>query len=196
MANQRRCAAARCLTAVLLAIAVLTPAAFAGTASTRLGTSSAYLCYHVAQYRGNLHAGLDECNHALREDVLAKAERAATFVNRGIVKVNLHDYAGALADYNAAIALIPGLGEAFVDRGLLYVRQLETQELAITDITKGLELGTRDEAAAYHGRALAYEAVGRIADAYRDFKRAAELSPDWAEPKKELKRFTVHRASE
>ena len=125
----------------------------------------------------------------------AKRDRASTLVTRGIVKVNLNDHVGALADYNAAIAMFPNLAEAYVDRGLLYVRQRATQQEAIADITKGLELGTRDEAAAYHGRAFAYEAVGRIADAYRDFKRAAELNPYWSAPRDELKRFTVRRVA-
>ena len=183
------------LACLLLSMVWMTPGAIAGASVTRLGSSAAFMCYQAAEYHGDFHAGLAECNHALTEDLLSKRDRASTLVNRGIVKVNLNDYAGALADYNAAIEMIPNLAEAYVDRGLLYVRQRETQLEAIADITKGLELGTRDEAAAYHGRAFAYEAVGRVADAYRDFKKAAELNPNWAAPRNELKRFTVHRTN-
>ena len=171
-------------------------AAQAGAAAsvTRFGTTAAQACYRAAEDKFDLRAGLALCEQALAEEPLRPRDRAATIVNRGIIKLVMHDTAGALADYNAATALMPELGDAYVNRGLLYMQQGYKDELAIAELTKGLALGSRDEAAAHYGRAFAYEAVGRLTEAYHDFQRAAQLKPKWPAPQRELARFVVRKA--
>lgn len=160
---------------------------------TRYGSSQAEACFHAADHRTDLHGGLAICEQALKEEVLRARDRAATLVNRGIIKMFLRDGDGALADYNAGLALQPDLGDGYINRGLLYLQQGNRDAQALAEMSKGISLGSRDEAAARYGRAFAYEAVGQVKEAYLDFKRAVELKPDWKEAQQELARFTVQR---
>jgi len=66
---------------------------------------------------------------------------------------------------------------------------------AIEPYTRGIELGVEDLPRAYYDRGIAYEEVGRIPDAYRDYVAASELAPEWEDPKRELTRFVVRGAS-
>ena len=163
----------------------------ADAAVTVFGSTLGSQCYKAAEKHSGVRTGLAICNRALTDDDLVVRDRAATLVNRGILKLLSDDRAGALADYAAAIRLQPDMGDAYVNRGLLYLREGGKDELALAEMTKGLELGTSDAAAAYFGRAFAYESLGRIAEAYQDFKHAAELKPEWNAPKKQLARFAV-----
>lgn len=177
--------------ALVAAIIALLISRTAYAAVTVFGSTLARQCYEAAEKHGAVRTGLALCNRALTDEDLVARDRAATFVNRGILKLLSDDRAGALADYATAIRLQPDMGDAYVNRGLLYLREEDKDELALAEITKGLEIGTSDPAAAYFGRAFAYESLGRIAEAYQDFKHAAELRPDWNGPKKQLARFTV-----
>ena len=161
--------------------------------STKFGTALAQDCYRAADDRLDLRAGIAVCNQALAEEIMRPRDRAATLVNRGILKLLMNDADGALADYNAGIAVAPELGDAWVNRGLWRMRRGNEDALAIADITKGLALGSRDESAAYYGRGLAYESVGQLTDAYHDYQRAAALNPKWAAPREELARFAVRK---
>ena len=165
--------------------------ASAAEAVTRFGSTLAQECFFAADAHRPSREGLATCDSALSEELLSNADRAATLVNRGILRVLQNDNEGALADYAAGLALVPDLGDAYVNRGMVYVRVGGKEAMAIEEINKGLSIGSRDESVALFGRALAYEALGRVSDAYHDFKRAAELKPQWAAPKAELARFTV-----
>ncbi len=158
---------------------------------TRFGTKLAHSCFAAAEEHRRSLAGLRVCDAALTEEVLNEVDRAATHVNRGILRVLMEDFDRAKQDYDVAIRMQPQLGEAYVNRGMMYVRQAGKEQAAIADITKGLELGTREPAIAHYGRALAFEASGRVAEAYRDYRKAAELAPQWPAPATELARFTV-----
>ena len=163
---------------------------------TRFGTTLARACYVAADTHQRSVEGLRMCDSALAEEPLNVSDRAATYVNRGILRVLTQDFDAAKADYDAALRLQPELGEAYVNRGLMYVRQPGKEQLAIDDITKGLALGTREPAVAHYGRALAFEAVGRVAEAYHELRKAAELAPTWTAPTNELARFTVTRGTD
>ena len=57
--------------------------------------------------------------------------------------------------------------------------------------TVALERNTNRPAIAHFGRAIANETLGNLAAAYRDYRMASELDPDWADPRTELPRFRV-----
>ena len=179
----------------LAAVPFAAQQASAAESVTRFGTSLAQDCFFAADAHRPSRVGIATCDAALSEELLNKADRAATFVNRGILRVLQNDNEGALADYAAGLALVPDLGDAYVNRGMVYVRVSGKEAMAIEEINKGLSIGSRDESVALFGRALAYEALGRVSDAYQDYKRAAELKPQWAAPKAELARFTVRTRS-
>ena len=63
-------------------------------------------------------------------------------MDRGVVKVRLGDNAGALADYDAAIAADPRLADAYVSRAGILISMKRYDE-ARTDIAQGMALGAR-----------------------------------------------------
>ena len=77
---------------------------------------------------------------ALEQTTLSVKDRAATFVNRGILRARKEDAEGALADYDQGITLNALLGEAYVDRGAVMI-VLKHYDDALTDFDKGISLG-------------------------------------------------------
>ncbi|WP_439532313.1 tetratricopeptide repeat protein [Polymorphobacter sp.] len=168
----------------------------AGPASTSMvsiiGSSRARACYDAAKARQPDHAALQACNRALDGEALTPAEQAATFVNRGIIHMQMRALAPAIADFDAAIAVRPGTAEAWVNKGIALIRSGDDAAGASL-LTRGLELGPENPAAAHYSRAYAYEGMGRLREAYEDYGRAAALAPDWPEPGEQLRRFKVVR---
>jgi tetratricopeptide (TPR) repeat protein len=126
----------------------------------------------------------------LSEDPLSPADRAGTLVNRGVIAMNRRDTASALADFEAALALRPAQAEALMNRGSARIAQGRFQE-GLTDTSRALQLGVRYPERAYFNRALAREELNDAAGAYRDFRQAAQLKPEWELPRLELARFSV-----
>ena len=132
------------------------------------------------------------CTQALEIEVLSTRDRAGTFVNRGVLKLRRKDFGGAQADFNLAVATMPELGEAYVNRGAAAVGARRFAE-GLADINKAIGLGVDEPEKAYYNRALAYEGLDNLKAAYLDYQKAIELKPDWDQPKLELARFTVER---
>jgi Flp pilus assembly protein TadD len=44
---------------------------------------------------------------------------------------------------------------------------------------------------AYYNHAVANEELGNVREAYFDYRKPAELKPEWEEPRVKLTRFTV-----
>lgn len=164
----------------------LTPAQ---AAITVIGSGPAELCYQAAD------AGLSPldymvyCDQALHSD-LSNADRAATLVNRGVLKLAINSTDAAAADFNAGLAINDKLGEAYVDRGATLISKRRYAE-ALADINRGLALGTTDAHLAYYDRAVASEALGNLQGAYDDYHKALEIKPDFEKASIELKRFKV-----
>jgi len=161
----------------------------AQAAVTVLGPGPAAECFHTAEYGGDLRDGVDRCTFALTT-ALTVADRAATYVNRGVLQLGLHNDAEALADINAGIHISPGLGDAYVDRGAVAISQGHYDE-AMEDLNKGLNLGPHRPQVAYYDRAIVFEQKGDIRSAYDDYRKALQIAPDFAPAAEELKRFRV-----
>ena len=167
-------------TAVALAgLGFVALAAPAGAAVSVLNGTLANSCYQAAEFGSSSIEGLRVCSLALDETALSTRDRAATYINLGIVRSRSDDSEGALDSYNRGLALDPSLGEGYVDRGAVQI-VLKNYQAAIADITKGLELNANKPEIAYYDRAIANEAVGNIRDAYIDYKKAVEIRPDFA----------------
>lgn len=180
------------LAAAAISAAAIVIASGARAAVTVIGNGVAHSCYQIAEFGGNTTDGISTCNFALEHTPLSIRDRAATFVNRGILRARNNDTEGALADYDQGIMLNPKLGEGYVDRGAALI-VLRRYDDALTDLDKGISLGANRIQIAYYDRAVVDEALGNIRAAYEDYKKAAEIQPDFSLATEQLARFRVVR---
>ncbi len=115
---------------------------------------------------------------------------ASTYVNRGVLQLATAHYAEAIKDFDSAIAIEPGLGEAFVNRGAALIGQGMDAD-GIAQIDHGLSFNPTEPEKAYFNRAVAEEQLNDLNGAYKDYRRALELKPGWNMAQTELARFTV-----
>lgn len=170
----------------------LAASSFAGTAGAYVlvaAGTQAVACYENARRELSTSRALQQCTDALSE-ALDERDRAGTYVNRGIVHMHRGSYQLALADFDRAIEMMPDLAEGHVNRGAALLTQNDYQG-ALAAIERGLQLMPEDPARAYFIRGVANEELGNIRDAYNDYRRAAELAPNWDMPRTELTRFRV-----
>ena len=66
---------------------------------------------------------LIECDRAIGEEMMSDHDRAATHVNRGIVKMRMGDLIGADEDFDTALDLHGADAEAMLNKGFLRLRQ-------------------------------------------------------------------------
>jgi tetratricopeptide (TPR) repeat protein len=164
------------------------PAAHA--AVTVLGQGLAQSCYEAAEYGGNPKDGVITCTIALQTEALGKNDKAATLVNRGILRSRAGDHEDALIDFNEGLSQAPQLADGYIDRGATYIAMKRYAD-AVNDIDKGIELGTRRPYIAYYDRSIANEALGNIRGAYEDCKKAVELRPDFTLAIERMPHFIV-----
>ncbi|MDR2212511.1 MAG: tetratricopeptide repeat protein [Pseudomonadales bacterium] len=138
-------------------------------------------------------APLEICNRAVAEKTVSRSEAAGNYNNRGVIYFAQSAYAEARSDFEQAIRLQPNLAVAHVNLGYTYVAEQRWAE-ALGPLDRGIELGPEEPAKAYYNRGIANEESGNIAEAYRDYLKAAELDPAWEAPRRELTRFTVRRS--
>ena len=168
---------------------VLTPAAFAQV--TVIGSGLGKDCYTAVKYaKTSLRRTEALCTKALTVGQLNLENRAATLVNRGIVRMRDGRYDAALKDYASAERLYKANGPLYLNRGaaLIYKQQYGD---ALSSLNTAIEMETSDLFAAYYNRAIAKEKTGDVQGAYFDFKKALELNPEFEQAEWQLTRFTV-----
>lgn len=175
------------LTAGLLAVASLPDSAQA--AVTVIGAGPATLCYQGAETGGDPFDYIFYCDQALKTS-LTQHDRAATYINRGVLRLALHEPNTALDDFNAGLAIDASLGEGYIDRGASLI-ELKKFSDAIDSINRGIALGAKRPELAYYDRAVADEAMGDLDGAYRDYQQALLAEPGFTMASDELKRFKV-----
>ena len=153
------------------------------------GGSYAQECYMTAAVAARLHfAGrgdLKSCNMALQNASLSQHDLAATYVNRGVIYMAMTRYDDAASDYAKAVALEPRSGVVYVNRGNLSFIGKDYRS-AVADYSKAISLGVSADHIAYYNRGMAYEHLGDLALAERDYRRAIKLSPQWPKPRARL----------
>nr|WP_070959455.1 tetratricopeptide repeat protein [Hyphomonas sp. Mor2] len=142
----------------------------------------------------NFRAADEICTRALREQVMNRQNRAATYVNRGVLRMREGQYDDALADYAKAIDLTPELGAAYLNRGAAHIYQRDF-DLALAALDRAIELDSPDLFAAHYNRGIARENTGDVPGAYDDFVTALALKPGWSLAERQLARFTVEDVS-
>ena len=182
----------RLLSVIALSAIAVSGALRAQAAVTVLGNGVAHSCFEFAEFAGNLTDGVATCTFALEQATLSVKDRAATYINRGILLARNDQTQNALADYNRGLTMDADLGEGYVDRGAIMI-VLRRYDDAVADFDKGISLGASRLQIAYYDRAIADEALGNIRAAYQDYKKAAEIQPDFALATQQLARFRVVR---
>jgi tetratricopeptide (TPR) repeat protein len=155
-----------------------------------VGGGAGAQCYETAEF-GDPFDAFDLCTRALAEQSMSVRDRAATYINRSVIRLRVHDYNGAIADCDLSIARYPSLGEAYVNRGAALINLDKAQE-AVEALNKAIQLGLDKVHLAYYNRGLAKEKLNDIKGAYEDYKKALELDPTFTLAAEELRRFEVN----
>ena len=175
----------------LAALSIALAPSTSNAAVTVIGSGAAQLCYDGAENGSDPGEYIAFCNEALA-GYLSHRDRAATYINRGVLRLNLAEANAALGDFDAGLGLDPSLGEGYIDRGASLIMKRQFAE-ALASIDKGIALGPRRPALAYFDRAIANEGLGDIPAAYKDYQQALVAQPDFTMASEELKRFKVVR---
>ena len=178
---------------LLLLLLVMLPAnANAQSMSVIGGGSYARNCYMASTLTIQLNSAsredIQECDLAILHGRLTRKDLLATYVNRGILYGAMEDFQKALKDYRTAIELGPKTGEVFVNLGNLYLLS-KKYDVAIQQYTTAIELTLTKNHIAHFNRAMAYENNKELDNAAADYRRAIELSPEWALPQLRLERL-------
>ncbi len=183
------------MTRLILCTAALAALVIAGptrASVTVIGGGQAEACSRAALAGKSELRFETPCTKSLEEEQLSPRDRAGTFVNRGVLRMRRSNWQAATKDFNQAVHIKPDLAEAYINRGAASIGEHRYAD-GLTDLNKGIALGSEEPAKAYYNRALAYEGLEDVKAAYFDYQKAVELSPEWAAPKEQLVRFHVGR---
>ena len=172
------------------AVAAVIPITAAHGAVLTIGGPLASLCYRSALAQDGRSFAVEGCTRALNEESLARPDRAATFVNRGIVYMSAGRFAEADADFDTALRISDNLPDGWLNKGFLRLRQGNGRD-ALPLIQKGIDAGAGREALAIFARGVAHEQMGEYGAAYADLKRAQALEPDWSMPRDYLASYRL-----
>ena len=135
-------------------------------------------------------AGVARCTKAAELAEL-NSGRAAALSNRSVLNFQRADYNAAIADSTAALKIDGRLVEAVVNRGAALLALHRAGE-AVADFDRALAMAPVHAEKIYFNRAMAREDTGDLKGAYADYARAAQLAPQWDQPKQQMNRFTIH----
>jgi len=138
---------------------------------------------------------INRCATALAEENLTQKARAGTYVNMGILQMRRGDFAQSLESYDAALELKPELAQAHNNRGACLILMDRPKE-AIDVLSKSIDLGKDSLPDALFNRAVAYEKLGLVKEAYNDFRQALRLRPNWELPTRALEHYQVGSKSQ
>jgi tetratricopeptide (TPR) repeat protein len=104
-----------------------------------------------------------------------KAEAVRNYNRRAMLRYDQRDFAGAIADYTAAIKLDPARPSLYNNRAAAWLDQGDADR-AIADYTAAIKLDPKS-VSAYHGRAIAWLGKGEYDRAIADDDMAIRLRP-------------------
>jgi tetratricopeptide (TPR) repeat protein len=180
----------RSLTLAAGAMVLIGPLYAANGAVFTVGGPLSKNCYESALSRDGRTSSIEGCTRALQEEGLLAPDRAATYVNRGILHMVAGHARDADADFDSALTLDRDLSDAYLNKGFLRIREGKGRE-ALPLLQQGIDLGARRQALAYFARGVAYEQMGEFRSAYFDLKRARDMEPGWSLPGQYLARYVV-----
>src|SRR3569833_2505045 len=121
-----------------LATALLLGGAAQATVSV-IGDGPARTCFQLATFSRPDESALKVCKDALDSD-LSKRDRAATFINRGVIEMGLDRMQAAQDDFNKSIDMMPDMGEGYLIRGAAFIGLMRYTKTH-TNNNKNLKLG-------------------------------------------------------
>lgn len=128
------------------------------------------------------------CTRVADDAKQSKDDRAEALSTRGTI----HDEAGrhdiAIADFTAALKLVPDDPAVLILRGNAYDSKGEKQ-LAIADYSESIRHNPGD-AAGYYNRGSVYQEIGDKQKALADYKKALEIDPSFDSAKEGLAEVT------
>lgn len=174
----------------------LAEAAFAQQAMMVFGGGYARDCYEAVKGREPAQETLTLCNTAITEENLSRNNLVATLVNRGIVYMREENYDRAMKDYDRALALKPNMPETKINLGAMLFHMGRYRE-AVEALNVGVTTeDTEARAAAYYNRAISYELLGDVRQAYNDHQAALAAIPGYPPAVRQLRRFSVQPANQ
>jgi tetratricopeptide (TPR) repeat protein len=172
-------------------IAILAlPLSAASSAVMSVGGRLSHGCYEAALSQDDRDSAIRDCTRALDEEGLEASDRAATYVNRGILRMMRSDDADADSDFDAALALNKDLPDAWLNKAFLRIRKGDGRD-ALPLLQQGIDRKPERQALAIFARGVAYEEMGEYRSAYADLTRAHQLEPHWALPSEYLSHYRV-----
>jgi tetratricopeptide (TPR) repeat protein len=195
---------------ITIAFLLVIPGRFSAAAVIVLNGGTAQTCYEMTravstgenpaptiQLTGSLIAvdAIEICSAALQANDLVGRDRAGTFNNRGVLYFARTEFPEALADFEEARRIDPGIAEVHVNHGASMVALKRWKE-GLDSLDRGLAMEPLEPEKAYYNRAIAHEELGDVRGAYMDYLKASELKPEWEQPRMQLTRFTVRRKGE
>lgn len=177
--------------ALVLAACVAVAAPAASAQVTVIGGGIARDCYEAVKFGlGRPADAEDLCTRAIELEALNLENKAATYTNRGVLRMRMGNYDAALADYAIAKRIRPETGATWLNEGAAFIFKKDFNS-ALVSLEKAIELNSEDLYAAYYNRAIARENTGDVEGAYFDFVKSKELNPDFEKTDAQLARFTV-----
>ncbi len=176
---------------LVLTASTLLAAPLANAQVTVIGGGIARDCYEAVKFNLLTVSAAEElCTRALELEALNLTNKAATYTNRGVLRMRQGEYDRALADYAASKRLRPKTGATWLNEGAAYIFKKDYNS-ALTSLDTAIELNSEDLFAAYYNRALAREYTGDVEGAYYDFVKSKELNPEYENTDYQLSRFQV-----
>lgn len=100
--------------------------------------------------------------------------RGAAHRHFGNARGDVWEYHAAIEDFTRALTLDATFGQAYLDRGILYWRELEQPRKALHDLTMALTLEPQLHEALFN-RGVAHQQLGEYNAALADFRAYLEV---------------------
>ena len=132
-------------------------------------------------FRGNAYLSRNESGHALADFEaalrLSTTNQDMAYYGRAEIKLERGDNDGAIADYSKALEFAPDMVDAYINRGVAFVRKGD-YAASIPNYDAALKL-TPNDPAIRNRRSHANFITGHFAEAAEDFGDVVEKSPEY-----------------
>jgi len=178
-----------------VALSTLMLASATGSAQAEeAGKTPAIRCAAAVQAASRSGTVTDAATHACQQALgwaqFVPDELGPVLSNNGVLHLIRGDYQAAIADFNAALRAGAEASSTLNDRGLAEAG-LHNYQAAIDSYGQALAKATGNQERIHFNRAMAEEDAGNLKAAYLDYRKAAELAPNWGKAASALSRFKV-----